>query len=85
MLRDKHSRHMVQRMVAAERGSEVMPGGGEGGGGDGWAPEVREPGGDGMEFREETEDGTSGDLAGLVGRLLAVGEEGCFRMVVGFL
>ena len=43
---------------------------------------------DDMEAGEEGGDGeaaASGDLAALVGRLLAVGEEGCFRLVVGFL
>lgn len=74
-------------MAGAERGTEMMLEG-EGGGEAGWGPGVTAAvsRGDGMEDCEERDDGgVPGYLAGLVGRLLAVGEEGCFRLVVGFL
>lgn len=85
MLKDRHNRHAVRQMAAAERGSEMMLEGEEGEAG--WAPEVTvSRGDDGIEGREgNAAAGVPGGLAGLVGQLLAVGEEGCFRLVVGFL
>lgn len=42
--------------------------------------------GDGLEVCEEVGGrGEEGSLAVLVGQLLGIGEEGCFRLVVGFL
>lgn len=88
MLKDAHDRQVAREMAEDERGSEMMMLEGEGGkaGGGGWAPGAAvSRGGDGMEVGEEGGDGACGDLAELVGQLLAVGEDGCFRMVVGFL
>lgn len=79
MLKDSHNRQTIE----AERGSEMVLGG-RGGEFDGTAEETVSV--NGMEVCEE-DDGREAErgLAVLVGQLLNIGEEGCFRLVVGFL